>query len=75
MKLSKKTGKLVGAWGVADDQEIVVISSKGRMVRINTNEISILSRTATGYKVVRLDDGDSVADVSMVEMDDKGILD
>jgi DNA gyrase subunit A len=74
MKLSKKTGMLVGAWGVADDQEIVVISGKGRMVRINTNEVSSLSRTATGYKVVRLDDGDSVADVSIVEMDDEGVL-
>ena len=75
MKLSNKTGKLVGAWGVADDQEIVVISSKGRMVRINTNEVSSLSRTATGYKVVRLDDGDSVADVSIVKTDDEGALD
>ncbi len=72
MKLSDKTGKLVGAWGVADDQEIVVISRKGRMVRINTNEISSLSRTATGYKVVRLDDGDFVADVSIVKTDDEG---
>jgi DNA gyrase subunit A len=75
MKLSDKTGKLVGAWGVADDQEIVVISSKGRMVRINTNEVSSLSRTATGYKVVRLDDGDFVADVSIVKTDDEGELD
>ena len=75
MKLSDKTGKLVGAWGVADDQEIVVISGKGRMVRINTNEISSLSRTATGYKVVRLDEGDSVADVSIVRTDEEVELD
>lgn len=75
MKLSNKTGKLVGAWGVADDQEIVVISSKGRMVRINTNEVSSLSRTATGYKVVRLDDGDFVADVSIIRTEGEGELD
>lgn len=66
MKLSDKTGKLVGAWGVTDDEEIVVISSKGRMVRIQTKEVSSLSRTATGYKIVRLDEGDTVADVSIV---------
>ncbi len=75
MKLSDRTGKLVGAWGVDDDQEIVVISSKGRMVRINTNEISSLSRTATGYKVVRLDDGDFVADVSIIRAEEDGELD
>lgn len=70
MKLSEKTGLLVGAWGVADDEEIVVISSKGRMVRIHTSEVSSLSRTATGYTVVRLDDGDTVADVSIVRNDE-----
>ena len=45
------------------------------MVRINTNEISSLSRTATGYKVVRLDEGDSVADVSIVRTDEEVELD
>jgi DNA gyrase subunit A len=69
MKLSKKTGELIGAWGVSPDDEIVVISSKGRMVRINADEVSTLSRTATGYTVVRLDEGDSVADVSIVQND------
>lgn len=71
MKLTDRTGKLVGAWGVGDDDEIVVISSKGRMVRINTAEISTLSRTATGYTLVRLDEGDTVADVSIVRSDDE----
>ena len=45
------------------------------MVRINTNEVSSLSRTATGYKVVRLDDGDFVADVSIVRTEGEGELD
>ncbi|MEG1641949.1 MAG: DNA gyrase subunit A, partial [Synergistaceae bacterium] len=71
MKLADKTGKLVGAWGVCDDEELVVISSKGRMVRIPTKEVSSLSRTATGYTVVRLDEADTVADVSIVRSDDE----
>lgn len=70
MKLASKTGKLVGAWGVSDDEELVVITTNGRMVRIPTGEISSLSRTATGYTVVRLDEGDTVADVSIVRSDD-----
>ena len=74
IKLSEKTGRLVGAWGVAEDEEIVVISSKGRMVRIHASEVSSLSRTATGYKVVRLDDGDTVADVSIVRNDDEEVI-
>lgn len=70
MKLTKKTGDMLGAWGVADDEEIVVISSKGRMVRINAGEVSSLSRTATGYTIVRLDQGDTVADVSIIRNDE-----
>lgn len=66
MKLGKKTGNLVGAWGVTDDDELIVISGKGRMCRLGATEISSLSRTATGYTIVRLDEGDTVADVSIV---------
>ncbi|MCC8184871.1 DNA gyrase subunit A [Cloacibacillus porcorum] len=71
MKLSEKTGELVGAWGVQEDEEIIVISSKGRMVRIGAKEISTLSRTATGYTIVALDEGDTVADISIVRKDDE----
>ncbi|MEG1602825.1 MAG: DNA gyrase subunit A [Cloacibacillus sp.] len=70
MKLSEKTGELVGAWGVNEEEELIVISSKGRMVRIGAKEISVLSRSATGYTVVGLDDGDTVADISIVRKDE-----
>jgi len=66
MKLTAKTGKLVGAWGVAEDEEIIIISSNGRIVRIPVSQISTLSRTATGYTVARLDEGDTIADISIV---------
>lgn len=67
MKLNDKTGNLVGAWGVEDEQELFVITTKGRMVRIGASEISVLSRIATGYTVVSLDEGDSVCDVSIID--------
>lgn len=72
MKLSEKTGELVGAWGVQDDEDIIVITSRGRMVRIGAKEISTLSRAATGYTIVSLDEGDAVADISIVRRDENG---
>ena len=42
------------------------------MIRIPIKQISSLSRTATGYTVVRLEDGDTVADVSIAHADDDG---
>ena len=69
MRLNDRTGKLVGAWGVADDDELIVITGRGRVVRIGAGEISTLGRSATGYTVIKLDDGDVVADISVVKAD------
>ncbi|MDO4953274.1 MAG: DNA gyrase subunit A [Synergistaceae bacterium] len=66
MKLTAKTGDLIGAWGVDDEEEIIIISANGRIVRIPVKQISILSRTATGYTIARLDEGDTIADISIV---------
>jgi DNA gyrase subunit A len=67
MRLTHKTGRLIGAWGVSEDDELMVISGQGRVVRIMASEISSLSRLATGYTIVRLDGGDSVADISIIK--------
>ena len=67
MRLNVKTGSLVGAWGVSEDDELMMISSQGRVVRMLASEISSLSRSATGYTMVRLDTGDAVADISVIK--------
>ena len=66
MRLGDRTGSIVGSWGVRPEDEIVVISSRGRMVRQGSSGIPLLSRVATGSILVRLDEGDSVSDVSVV---------
>ena len=65
MRLGDKTGSLVGSWSVHGGDEILVISARGRMVRLGVEDIPLLSRTATGPIVVRLDEGDAVVDVSV----------
>ena len=65
--VDRKTGALIGAWGISEDDELVVITGRGRVIRMNAAEVSTLSRQATGYKMVRLDDGDTVADVSVIK--------
>jgi DNA gyrase subunit A len=67
MRLNNKTGRLVGAWGVSEDDELMIISVQGRVIRMMASEISSLSRAATGYTIVRLDEGDSVADISIIK--------
>ncbi|MEA3507935.1 MAG: DNA gyrase subunit A [Synergistota bacterium] len=71
MSVSRKTGDLAGSWGVSPEDEIIVMTNRGRVVRINAGDISTLSRTATGYRVIRLDEGDGVADVSVIHADEE----
>lgn len=69
MNLGKRTGQLMGSWAVAEEDEVMVATTHGRIIRVAASGIPILSRTAMGNITVRLDEGDSVADVSVISSD------
>jgi len=71
MALSDKTGSLSASLALQDNDDIIVITSKGRSIRVQASEIRTLSRTAQGSKILRLDDGDLVADCSVVRAGDE----
>ena len=54
LKASGKTGSLVGIRQVEDSDEILVISSDGKIIRMNTDEISLMGRNTQGVRVVHL---------------------
>ncbi len=69
MNINSRTGLLAAATSVTEDDEVIVMTAKGRMVRVAVREIRILGRTAAGSIVVRLDEGDSVVGLSVVQME------
>ena len=50
--------------------EIIAISAGGQTIRVGLSDIPTLGRTAQGVRIMRLDDGDSVASVGLVQNDD-----
>ncbi|MGH9094506.1 MAG: DNA gyrase C-terminal beta-propeller domain-containing protein, partial [Acidimicrobiales bacterium] len=66
IRLTAKRGKVVAAFMVGLDDEILVISSAGVMVRMEVRGISSQGRDATGVRVVSLDAGQVVASVAPV---------
>jgi DNA gyrase subunit A len=66
MKLTAERGEVVAAFTVASDDEMLVFSSGGNIVRMSVNEISQQGRAATGVRVARLDEGESVVAVARV---------
>ena len=68
VKITPKTGKII-AMAILDGQQeqvLVVISKKGQAIRTPLKSIATLSRATQGVKVMRLDEGDSVANATII---------
>ncbi len=70
MNLNEKTGDIAASVAVKDDDELLLMTAKGMMIRINIKDIRELSRQATGAIIVKLNEGDSVADCSIIKAPD-----
>ncbi len=67
MELNERTGRLSASLAVKDSDEMMVISSRGRLIRMPVNSIVTMKRHSVGTIIVRLDEGDSVADCSIIK--------
>ncbi|MDD6154201.1 MAG: DNA gyrase subunit A [Eubacteriales bacterium] len=71
----KKTGMVVGAAVVNDDDEIMLITSEGVIIRIKASEVSVLKRATQGVKIMNVDDDAeivSIAKLNSESTDDSG---
>lgn len=59
-RLTDRTGKLAGIKGVNDDNDIMLITSNGVLIRMHTDEISTYSRQTQGVRLIKLNDGVNV---------------
>jgi DNA gyrase subunit A len=66
MRLNESRGRVVAAFTVDAGSEILVFSSAGNLVRVSVDDISEQGRDATGVRVARLDEGDTVVAVAPV---------
>src|SRR4051794_7217364 len=66
MRINESRGGVVSAFIVDPSSEILVFSSAGNIVRMGVDEISEQGRDATGVRVARLDEGDTVVAVAPV---------
>jgi DNA gyrase subunit A len=66
MQTSERNGAMVGALQVQPDDEIMLISSSGTLVRVPINEISVLGRNTQGVRVMRLAEGEALVSVECV---------
>ena len=65
-KITEKTGNVVGVKAVNDDNEVMMITTEGIIIRIVCSDISILGRITSGVKLMNLDEKVSVASIAKV---------
>jgi DNA gyrase subunit A len=72
MRINESRGEVVAAFTVGEEEEILVFSSGGRIVRMPVAEISTQGRDATGVRVARVDDESVVAVARVLEGESDG---
>jgi DNA gyrase subunit A len=72
VKTSDKIGKMIALMEVNDNDELVIISTKGMVIRQSMKDIRIMGRATQGVRVIRLKDGDSIADIAKVVPEEEG---
>lgn len=63
IKTSERNGKVVGAAQVGADDEIMLISNNGVLVRISVAEIALMGRNTLGVRLIKLAQGDSLVEL------------
>jgi DNA gyrase subunit A len=66
MKVTEKTGPVVGAVTVTEEDELMLMTSTGQSIRIRVSEIRETGRVAQGVKLLTLKEGEKLQDISIV---------
>ena len=65
--ITEKSGKLAAIITVADDDDIMIITNEGVIIRTSVSGISVYSRTATGVRIMRPAEGAFINNVARLE--------
>jgi DNA gyrase subunit A len=73
VKTTPKVGKMIALMGVVDKDELVIITTKGMVIRQAVKNLRVMGRNTQGVRVINLKDKDSIADIAKVVTEDEDI--
>lgn len=73
--VNTKTGKLIGVKTLSEDdtQEVIIVSSQGQTIRLGLKDIPSLGRATQGVRIMRMNDGDEVVSLALVDAADEDL--
>lgn len=75
VKTSDKVGDMISMMEVTDNEELMIISTQGMVIRQGIKDIRVMGRNTQGVRVIRLKENDSIADIAkfVPEEDENGV--
>ena len=70
-KITPKTGDIVGVRIANDDEDVMMITDQGVVIRIKAKDISVLGRNTQGVTLMRTNDGGKVVSIETIEPEEK----
>ncbi|HMX93704.1 MAG TPA: DNA gyrase subunit A [Elusimicrobiota bacterium] len=74
IKTSDRNGPVVGIKLVTNDDDLMLMTEKGMTVRVHAKDLSVIGRNTQGYRLIRMEEGDKLANIAPVvaEEEDNG---
>jgi DNA gyrase subunit A len=69
MKTTEKTGRVIGVQLVGADDQLMLITNTGKIIRLRINDIRVIGRNTQGVRLIDLDEGERV--VSLARLAEK----
>lgn len=73
LKKSAKTGSIVALMEVLDDEELMMVTRNGVIIRVPASGIRVIGRNTQGVRVIRLDKGDTLVDVARIVKEESSV--
>lgn len=64
MKTTEKTGKVVATFQVDEDDDVMIMTSMGKLIRMHVKQISVIGRNTQGVRLIQLDNDERVVGVT-----------
>jgi DNA gyrase subunit A len=69
IKTTKRNGRVVGIVPVTDEDELLMMTNRGKIQRVAAREINIIGRNTQGVKIMRMEEGDTLAAIVKVPLE------
>ena len=61
MKATEKTGRIVGGQQVTDDDQLMLVTNNGKIIRLRMRDIRVIGRNTQGVRLIDVEEGERVA--------------